>query len=70
MKKGIITAEIHVNDEDHIFVDGQQFVSLKRFTESKNDMIQELNSFIARCDELSRENDAYRTLLASKIKVN
>lgn len=59
--------EVRVVDEDHIWIGGNQFISLNRFMTLKNDMNRELNGHIKRVKELTEENDALKVLLKNKL---
>lgn len=65
MKKGKI--EVTYTDEDHIWIGGDQFISLNLFMELKHDMIKELNDHIQRVKELTDESNALKVLLKNHL---
>lgn len=59
--------EIKVVDEDHIYYNGKQFVSLHRFYELKNNELQEMKMLNERISELTEQNRAFETLLKKRL---
>ena len=55
--------KITYSDPDHLWVDGNQFISLKRFTEVRKDSAKELNLLQKEVKKLTEENKALRVLL-------
>ena len=55
--------KVNYSDPDHIWVDGNQFVSLKRFCEVKKDSAKETNLLQKEVKKLTEENKALRVLL-------
>lgn len=55
--------KVEIIDDDHVFVDNRQFVSLKRFSEVKMDSAKEIKLLMDKTKCLAKENDALRTLL-------
>ncbi len=60
-KKKIATIEI--TDEDHIWVDGKQFISLKRFYENKKEVADETLLLNNKVEELTKKVEALKVLL-------
>lgn len=54
---------ISVKDEDHIWFNGKQFVSLHRFIEMKNSELKELMILQDKVLELQDQVEAYKVLL-------
>lgn len=61
---------VEIADEDHIFVNNKQFVSLKRFGEAKKDMIEEVKLLNDKNEELAKENEALKILLKKQLNDN
>lgn len=62
-----VTAEVEYIDDDHVFVNGSQFISLRRFNKMKREMNIEETILNDKNNQLIEENKAYRTLLGVKI---
>ena len=62
-----VTAEVKYIDDDHVFVNGSQFVSLRRFNQMKREMNIETTLLNDKNNELIEQNKAYRILLGCKI---
>lgn len=60
------TMQIEIFNDDHIWVGGRQYVSLKRFAEARKDAAEEMQMLIDRNNELTEENEALKILLKSK----
>lgn len=58
--------KVEIIDDDHVFVDNRQFVSLKRFAQVKMDGAKEIKLLNDKNKELAKENEALRTLLWNK----
>lgn len=56
MKKEYVNVDFA--DEDHIWVKGRQYVSLKRLAEVKNESVQELRNYEAKVKEITEINEA------------
>ena len=59
--------KIEIIDEDHIYVNNRQFISINRFSASKNDAAKELNFSANKNKELAEENKALRMLLKNQL---
>lgn len=55
--------KVEIIDDNHVFIDNRQFVSLKRFAEVKMDGAKEIKLLNEKNKELAKENEALRTLL-------
>lgn len=62
-----VIAEVEFIDDDHLFVNGSQFVSLRRFNRMKHEINVETTLLNDKNNELIEQNKAYRTLLGCKI---
>ena len=47
-------------DGEHLWIDGNQFVSLERFLQVQKDIRKEAHILNKRVEELTRENEAFR----------
>lgn len=56
------------NDQDHIFLEGQQYVSLRRFLDAKNEIIEETKFLMDRLEVLEKENTALKILLKKQFE--
>lgn len=57
MKKKV---EVEFVDEDHAWIEGKQFISLKRFLEVKQDKVTEMEILNDEVDRLNHDNTALR----------
>lgn len=55
--------EIEIQDENHIWYKGKQYVSLKRVIEIKTNELNEMEILEEEIDRLNKENEAYKVLL-------
>ena len=62
--------KIRVIDDNHIYYEGRQFVSLQRFYELKNSELQEMKLLNERVEELTEENKSFETLLKTRLLKN
>ena len=60
------TMQVEIFNDDHIWIGGRQYVSLKRFAEARKDAAEEMQMMIDRNNELTEENEALKILLKSK----
>lgn len=58
-----IMKEVLISDDNHIWIDGKQFVSLKRFLELRNSESNEMQLLSDKVEELTSENDSLKKLL-------
>ena len=63
-----VNMKIKFTDEDHVWVNNQQFVLLRRFADAKKDMANEVKLLVDKNRELAEENEALRTMLRSRLK--
>lgn len=54
-------------DDEHIFVNNRQFVSLKRFYEARKEVQEEVKLLTDKNEELAKENEALKTLLKKQL---
>lgn len=59
--------QVEFIDDDHIFVNNRQFVSLRRFGEAKKDVAEEIKLLTYKNKELAEENEALKVLLKNKL---
>ena len=59
--------KIRVIDDNYIYYEGRQFVSLQRFYELKNSELQEMKLLSERIEELTEENKSFETLLKTRL---
>ena len=57
-------------DDEHIFVNNRQFVSLKRFYEARKEVTEEVKLLTDKNKELAEENEALKTLLKKQLDDN
>lgn len=60
--------KVNVADEDHIWIDGKQFISLKRFLENRKEIADEVLKLERRNRELEEENNALKVLLKEHLQ--
>lgn len=63
-----VNMKVKFTDEDHVWVNNRQFVSLRRFADAKKDMANEVKLLVDKNRELAEENEALRTMLGSQLK--
>ena len=51
---------VEIIDDDHVFIDNKQFVSLGRFADAKKDMAKEVKILVDKNYELAEENEALK----------
>jgi hypothetical protein len=61
------TMQVEIFNDDHIWVGGRQYVSLKRFAEARKDAAEEMQMLIDRNDELMKENESLKVLLKERL---
>ena len=61
------TMQVEIFNEDHIWIGGHQYVSLKRFAEARKDAAEEMQMMIDRNDELMKENESLKVLLKERL---
>ena len=59
--------KVEIIDDDHIFVNNRQFISLSRFVDAKMDMAKEVNALLNKHRELIKENESLKMLLKTHI---
>lgn len=61
------TLKVYFSDEDHLWIEGNQFVSLKRFSQAKKDVADEMRLLNDKNKELTKENEALKVLLKNQL---
>ena len=59
--------KVETIDEDHIFIGGKQFISLKRFTDVKIGALDEMKLLNNKNKELAEQNEALKVLLNNQL---
>ena len=59
--------KVEIVDEDHIFVNNKQFISLKRFADAKKDVANEVKLLNDKNKVLAEENEALKILLKNQL---
>ena len=59
---------VEIIDDDHVFIDNKQFVSLGRFADAKKDMAKEVKILVDKNYELAEENEALKILLKKQLE--
>ena len=54
-------------DNDHVWIDGKQYISLKRFFENRSEIALEYITILEEADRLSKENKHLKELLKDKL---
>lgn len=54
-------------DEHHVWIDGRQFISLKRFADARKEYHQEVVESIKMAEAIAEENVHLRALLKEKL---
>ena len=57
-----------MDDGQHCWIDGKQWISLDRLYEIKHDNVKETRLLIKKVEELTEENKALKVLLKDKLK--
>lgn len=53
-----------MTDKDHIFINGKQYVSLKRFAENRIEIAAEMKMLAEENEKLANENEHLKALIA------
>lgn len=59
--------QVEIFNDDHIWIGGRQYVSLKRFAEARKDIAEEMQMMIDRNNELMEENESLKVLLKERL---
>lgn len=59
---------VEIIDDDHIYVNNKQYISLRRFGEAKEDVANEVKLLVDKNKELAEENEALKILLKNQLK--
>ena len=57
-----------MDDGQHCWIDGRQWISLERLYEIRSDNAKEMELLIKKVEELTEENKALKVLLKDKLK--
>lgn len=57
----------YTNDEQHLYINGKQWVSLERLTQIRNEINAEVMLLGVKVKRLTEENEAYKVLLRDKL---
>lgn len=68
MMADVIKKVNFMDDGDHCWIDGKQWISLNRLFEIKSDNAKEMGNLINKVEELTEENKALKILLKDKLK--
>lgn len=66
-KTAVVKVEFH-DDGEHIWIDGKQYVSLKRFIDLKQTQLKEMQLLQEKASELTKENNAFRDTIKALTK--
>lgn len=58
---------VEIADEDHIWVNNKQYISLKRFGDAIKEVAKEMKLADEKIKELAEENEALKLLLKSQL---
>lgn len=58
---------IEIVDEDHIWVNNKQYISLKRFGDARKEVAKEMKLVDEKIKELAEENEALKLLLKNQL---
>ena len=59
--------EVRIVDEDHVWIDGEQFISLQRLNKLRYDTNAELENYEKEIKRLTDQNNAYKILLGNQL---
>lgn len=59
--------EVRIVDEDHVWIDGEQFISLRRLNKLRYDTSAELANYEKEVKRLTDQNNAYKILLGNEL---
>lgn len=59
--------EVRIVDEDHVWIDGEQFISLRRLNKIRYDTNEELANYEKEIKRLTDQNNAYKILLGNQL---
>ncbi len=57
------TLKVHFADDDHVWIEGRQFISLKRFAESRKEASDEMIRLDNKVKELTEKLNAVNVLI-------
>lgn len=58
---------INIIDDDHLYINGRQFISLRRLLELENNKRDEIKILDEKVANLTKENESYKILLKDKL---
>lgn len=59
--------KVEIVDEDHIWVNNKQYISLKRFGDARKEVAKEMKLVDEKNRELTKENEALKVLLKNQL---
>ena len=59
--------KVEIVDEDHIWVNNKQYISLKRFGDARKEVAKEIKLLNDKNRELTKENEALKVLLKNQL---
>ena len=59
--------KVEIIDDDHIYVNNRQYISLKRFYEARKEVTKEVKLLADKNKELAEENEALKILLKKQL---
>lgn len=59
--------KVEIVDEDHIWVNNKQYISLKRFGDAIKEVAKEMKLVDEKIKELAEENEALKLLLKNQL---
>lgn len=62
-----VTKEIKICDENHIFIEGEQYISLKKVCDIKSRFLDEMENLDDLNKALTEENKSLKILLKDKL---
>lgn len=68
--KEVKTTDVEFVNDDHIWVDNRQYVSLKRFSDARTEMLEEVKLLNDKNKELAEENAALKVVLKNSLNRN
>ena len=58
---------IEIVDEDHIFINNRQFISLKKLGDARREIAEDMKIVADKNKELAEENEALKVLLKNQL---
>lgn len=64
-----VTKKVEYADVDHVWIDGQQYISLNRFNMARSEDMYQVKKLTERVEKLNVENKALRILLKDHLNI-